>query len=382
MHCISVIKKLLLLIVVVSNNIEAKQYDIDNIQNIQYSGYVGFRSIISTAKVTDTFSNNNVPELGLNIIYNNGNFQIFNQFRYGTNIETISVYNFAQYTFNIKDDLNISIRGGKLRHELGLYNTTRINPTTRNGVIMPQSIYWDSFNEFLTSGIGVEAILQYKDFELTYTIDKPTVIDSKQTVKAIYVSVLNDTNVQFGDHQNASLTYTPSNTPLTIKANWTWFNLGSNTSAVTAKVFPNIANKDIVSEILAGGAEYRFDKLTLSGEIFIFRSAIKDWTDVSTLSRGYSVGGRYQITPNIDIYSNYNDYNPTSRNALPSPTPWIRTYKDLSVGFNYHIDNWMFQLEGHHIKGARVIDSSDVGTSPGDYKDWWLTGFNVVYSFR
>ena len=380
MRYTSVIKKSLCLIALLSNSSIAKQYDIDDTQNIQYNGYAGYQSIISSANIASTYGGLNTPQLGLNVVYNNGNFQIFNQFRYDGRdaIGNILVYNFAQYSMNMVQDLNFTIKAGKLRNEFGLYNTSRVNPTTRQGVIPPQSMYWNVFNEFLTSGVGVSAALQYKDLELSYTIEDPTVVNPAQVNRVFYAGLLNQMHTSFGSYQNVNLTYTPSINS-TTKLSWHRFTFGSDTSPLTAKLFPPLVNSVLSGETATAGTEYRFNKLLLSVEGMLFKSQLDTWSDIESLNKSFSTTAVYELTDTINIRANYNET--WSNNVFLHPQPWLSYYKDFNVGINYHQDNWTFNIEGHHINGARTIDTLEIGKNYDSYKEWYMIGTNITYSF-
>lgn len=383
MTCILDPRKLLLLTILLfqSNSFAVNRWDIDQDQNIEYSGYVGYRYLFSDNEIKSTYSGRGLPEIGLNLTYNNNNFQIFNQFRYGENSGTYLVYNFMQYTFNIMDDVNLSVRGGKLRHDLALYNTTRVNPKTRQGIIMPQGVYWDVFNEFLTSGVGVGMSLQYKEIELSYTIDDPTVIDSHKTARVFYGPMLHDTHTSFGSHQVAALTYSPKNLPLLIKASWAGINFGNETGPAMPIVGPQFVNKDVTAEIISFGAEYKLSDWVFAGETVWFKTVDKEWTeDTGDISKGYSLSTTYQINENVDVRFNYNEFNSKLAKSFFPETPWVGYRRDLNIGLNYHTGPWMFQVEGHHINGARTMDSVDV-KDIGAYKEWWMMGIQAVYSF-
>lgn len=381
----SVLKKLLLLTILISINpsVDASQYDIDDNQNIQYFGYLGYKYLTASNCIHRTYNEHGygTPDVGLNLIYNRNNFQIFNQFRYGSDVGTALVYNFMQYTFNFKHELDITLKGGKLRHDIGLYNASRINPTTRQGVIMPQSIYWDAFDEFMTSGTGVGITMRYKEIELSYTIDDPTIVDQEKTSRVFWSGLLNRTNTTFGSHHIISAIYSPTNQPLIVKASWMHLDFGSDTSALMQKYFPKQANKNVFGETLAFGAEYKWRDFILAGETLWFRSSDRSWDHIADISRGISVTTTYQATEYVDIRLNYNEYNSVSARKLHPEAPWMGYYKDTSIGVNYHINNYMIQVEGHHINGSRVLDPLDVANNSDDYRDWWMIGMNVVYSF-
>jgi hypothetical protein len=375
-----------MLSLLISNIGNTREIDIGEGHQLQYSGYVGWQQIFSDRHLENTFSRTGTPELGLNVVYNRDKFQIFNQFRYGEDSETVLVYNFMQYTFNLADDVNLSLRGGKLRHELGLYNSTRVNPRTRQGVIQPQSIYWDVFDEFLTSGVGVGVVLQWKDLELSYTIDDPTISDNKKTTRAFYASILNSTNTSFGSHQTASLTYSPSSLPLLFKASWAHLDFGNDTGIGMALFRPQYIKTNVTAEQISFGLEYKIDRLILSGETMWFKEFDQEWSkDFSEMSNQFSVSAIYQLTDNLDLRLNYNEgHGNLSKEIFPPQQQWKTYREDLNVGLKYHITtDLMVQGEAHYINGSRTIDSADVAydKDKDPWVGWWLVGTNVVYFF-
>ena len=382
MKFISEIKKLLLLTALLSTNALGGQYDFKDGSDLQYSGYIGYTQKFSNSQISNTFSGTEKPEIGFNVIYNRGNFQVFNQFRYGTTSGTALVYNFAQYSFNICEDGTFTIKGGKLRHELGLYNTSKINPKTRQGIIMPQGIYWDMFDEFAASGAGVSAEFEYKGLKISYTIDDPTVVDSKKLARTYAFGLLNNAQTSFGSHRIAAFTYSPYNYPLTIKGSWAQLNLGNDVSAFGAEIRKDLGIVNFTSEMATLGVEYKFDKLTISGEALYNLSLDQRWVrDFTKLSHGFSFTGIYEINDNLNLRFNYNQYNSALAAKVYKATPWMAYQKDFNVGLNYHTGPWMFQVEGHSISGGRVIDPKDVNGNLNAYKDWFIIGAQVVYSF-
>lgn len=361
----------------------ANEYTIDDNSNLQYFGYIGYKSLISDNNIDSTYNSSSKPELGLNIIYNNNNFQIFNQFRYGEESGTYLAYNFMQYSFHLTEETNITFKGGKLRHELGLYNSTRVNPTTRQGVIQPQAIYWDSLDEFMTSGTGVGAVLKSFDFELGFTIDDPTMIDPDKIRRVMVGPILNDIKeTSFGDHYIAYISYTPRSIPLIVKTSYSSLNLGSDYSNFGNFLLPkHVTSESFNVSAITVGAEYDFDKFIISGETLWFRTPDKEWSDTQKLTKGFSVSGTYHINDNYDLRLNYNEYDSSLGKKFFPTTPWLAYQKDLNTGINYHNGNWMFNIEAHYINGSKNLDIKDVSNNVNDYKQWWMVGTNIIYSF-
>lgn len=157
--------------------------------------------------------------------------------------------------------------------------------------------------------------------------------------------------------------------------------MGDNYSPFGKYILPQVINDDFEVSAITLGFEYDFDKFILSGETMWFRTPDKEWNQIDKLTKGFSVTGTYHINDNLDCRINYNEYDSgLGRKFFPS-TPWLAYYKDLNTGFNYHIGDWMFQIEGHYINGSKTLDIKDVGNNVFDYKQWWMIGTNIIYSF-
>lgn len=382
----STIKGSLLLTLVCCNPVFAEyQYQLTDNQQIQISGYVGYQYLFSDNKITNTYDGNGQPQLGTNIIYSNGdNFQIFNQFRYGENIDQILVYNFLQYRFDINNNTSLTVQGGKIRYDVGLYNKTRINPITRRGIIQPEAIYWSALNEFMICGTGIGISLKHKDVELSAIVDKPTINDKYENQRVLWAGLTDDVDVTFGSHYVISLDYTSSSIPLRTTSSYAHINMGKVGSKVSDYLYPEFVGKDITGEQIAFGVEYKIhNDILLAGETMWFlaypQEWIHDWNDVS---KGYSLSATYTITDYMDIRLNYNRTDATKLKVNTfRAAPWMGKREDINLGLNLHHDGWTFQTEGHYIQGGRTMDPLDTKGNAPDYKNWWMVGVSLVYSF-
>lgn len=363
-----------------SVNCFAGQIDFSDKSNLQYNGYIGYQQLNSTANISKAYDIYS-PQLGLNLIYNRGNFQFFNQFRYAKDVRDMLVYSFAQYTFHVMNDTDFTVKLGKVQNEVGLYNTTRINPRTRQGIIQPSAIYWGVFENFFTSGVGVESILRIKEFTFTYSVTDPDLTDPEKVRRAFYGNLLTGMNTSFGSHQNFSAAYTPKQIPLTLKGTYSRIDFGNHLNreliAIAAPKFNGATH--MYADIFISGIEYRYEKLIFAAEQFTFKDQSQSWTSFIKLNRGTSYSGTWLIDEHFSLRANYNQYESQNK-SFYAKNPWMGYYKDINIGVNYYIKDWMFQIEGHHLNGARSIYLGNE-TNTNQYKEWYMINFGVVYSF-
>lgn len=342
---------------------------------LHINGYVGYKYITGSAKNSAIESQ---PELGTELSLDiNENWSAFTQFTYDKTIDTALVYSFLTYQTMVTDDLSIKLNGGRLRHDVGLYNNTRVNPRTRPGVIVPQSIYWDSLKHLLVSGDGVNLQLKYKNLEIGYTIDNPMVTNPQEEAKVWTSVLLNKIDTYFGSHQLVNIKYSFDDIPLIIKTSWTRLDLGDDNTQIMKYAFPYYANKHQFVEFFNAGLIYTYDTWTFSAESLLVKPFYGDWINKKH-SKGLSFTLSKEITDEISVYTNYNEYKSA---PVQTPYEWYPDAKDLNFGVNYHKDSWMVGAEVHHINGGRWADPFDFKKNPYDYKDWWMIGVNAVYFF-
>jgi hypothetical protein len=345
--------------------------------DLNIDGYVGYKYINSSAKNSAIHSE---PELGLLLSLDiNDNWGMFTQFEYDTTIERSLAYSFVSYRNQLTDNIEVNINGGQLRHDYGLYNNTRLNPKTRQGVIVPQAIYWDSLKHLVVSGTGINFKLKYDNLEVGYTIDNPDIIDPVKESKIWSSSLLNKINTTFGSHHLATLKYSFDTIPLVYKSSWTWLNLGNDTTPIAAIVFPKYAGNDYVSQIWNNGFIYNHDKWILSAEASLVKPYFGEWFNSDENSIGVSFTAEYELTDHLSLRTNYNKFK-----SLPvkNPSqPWYRRAEDANIGLNYHQDNWMIGMEYHHINGGRTVFPDDWNQDPDSYREWHMIGINAAYFF-
>lgn len=374
-------KKILLILLLITTKSHAYTYEMGDFK-VDLSGYLGWKQIESFQKFDHIKSE---PEAGLiTNVQLTDHLTVFNQFKYGEDIDDILVYNFIKYNPRLFDKVDVSFYGGKIRIDYGLYNSNRVNPRTRPGVIEPNSIYWPVLRQTLTSGNGVGVEVQYKEFNFKYSIADPTVGDPAAEAQIWTGGLLEELDTSFGSHQFLAVEYTPNDIPLLLKWSWIRLNLGNKTSALTDFLFPQESGKDNINQFTTFGFMYTYDKFVLSSELLLFKSAFSNWYDLGQLSYGHSTRLEYNATDYLTLYTNYNEYNsPLDEKVIDTLnlSDTLGFYKDLSIGTNLHNLNWTFGVEAHYIQGSRTVPGNQI-QDPNDFKNWWMVGVNLVYHFN
>jgi hypothetical protein len=362
-------KKLRLLILLVCSfcsTINARTFELGGDSTLDVSGYVGWTQVWQSPgthaynwqphEKGDILSG---PEIGILTNYKfNDRLTIFNQIKMGTSLNDVLVYSFADINLFSSTDWDVSIAGGRLRYDLGLYSQTRVNPRTRPGIVPPQAIYWNSLRELLTSGTGVSGKIRFKDVSVEYSVTDPSIINDKREAENWSGGIIDKFNTHFGSTRILTVNYDPGN-GFRAKYNWMTFNTGGKPSNLGNLLYgPSFKEID---ELMIAGIEYRKDKWKFSGEAVWFKAFDQNWTGgghpiSGDNSRGFSLTAEYDLNDHVTTRVNYNEY---SAGYVPPATPWLHYAKDFNVGIIYHRPNWQVSLEGHHINGGRWVSPDE-----------------------
>lgn len=381
-----------MLLILNSNILEAKEFEfniLDNKINMYISGYLCYKYIQPIPTSTKYDSIKSDPELGLLAsIKLTERLNIFNQFKYGTDIDEILVYNQIDYTIDhnkllkpINNNLNISdleikLKAGKIRYDNNLYGNTRVNPRTRQGVFQPQGIYWNTLAQNITSGVGVGTDIKYKDLTLAYVITNPTIINQSKESSAWSTFNFKEMSAKFGDMQVASLGYEIPKYGIKTKFAWSTLRMDAETQLSNGRVKAGQISLDMIN----AGIEYNLDDLTLSAETLITKPNNQlnlKWNEFDKLSKGFSVTAQYDINELVSVRTNYNEYYSTAK----PPNPLQSYHNDFNIGLNYHQPNYMTNIEYHWMSGARIVDYDNFVADPNDYIHYGILAANIAYFF-
>jgi hypothetical protein len=374
-------KYLVIFLTLLSQIAEAHTYDLGRGIQLNLSGYLGYKHIFSKVYYDETVPSS--PETGLlaNLKLTD-RLTIFNQFKYGKNIDDILVYNQIAYDLDTHfiplNDLNVVFKAGKIQHDTTLYNTTRVNPRTRQGVFQPQAIYFSTLEQGATSGVGLGVDVKYKRLKISYVIDKTTVVNPDSEIKAwTRNNDLTNLSTKFGDSQVVSMTLDLPEHGLKLKTAY-----AVNKFYFTSMSYPQLGKLNFAGEQAAAGIEWTHDKFKASFEGLCGKPRPDLWSNKDSLSCGTSYTTEYDINQNFTVRTNYNQFK-SQRPAYLSPADRIQVdSKDLTLGLNWHQGNWGANLEGHWIRGGRNVDATEFVNNPTDYKEFFVVATNLVYFFN
>ena len=349
--------------------IYAKTFNLDYGMQFSASGYVGWRQILSNVDYDSVPSE---PELGLiTSLKVTDRLNIFNQFKWGESIDEILVYNQINYDLDTHiDGLQVILRGGRLLHNTFLYNSTRVNPRTRQGVISPQSMAWNTLGLATTSGTGIGTDIKYKNFSISYLIDKTTVVHPNSEAEAWFnLPGASELKTKFNNH-TITMGYELPEYGIRTK-------LWAEKLNYTAKYNNNLFN--FSGELVGGGLEWNHSPIITSAEFMCAKSDSSRWSHWNSLNCGISTTLEYDINANWTARINYNQY----RSAIDQQAPPVARYsRDLNIGINWHYGNYMIGAEGHYVRGGRIVDTQNVFNNPQEYDHFYVIGLNAVYFFE
>ena len=359
----------------ICSNVSAYTYELPYGMQFDIRGYLGWKQIFSTV---DYDSIPSEPELGLSTSLKiTDRLNMFNQFKYGTSVNSVFVYNQLAYTPDIPiDSFEVTLKGGKLRYDNTLYNITRINPRTRQGVFQPQSIYWNTLAQTITSGVGVGFDMKYKNWSASYVIDKQTIVNSSKESQAWTTKRMNDFGSKFGGHQMASIEYDVPEQNLRLKSSWNKSKF--NISQLDAVKVGTTGITTFGVEYFTAGVEWALDDWTFSWEGQATKRDGVSWTNTQNLAFGNSFTVAYDIDNNFTARINYNRYHSSAKVTLPQQ----KYNHDLNLGLDWHSGQWMANVEAHWIQGGRIVDANNYNANPEDYKNFYVFGMNLVYFFE
>lgn len=341
---------------------------------LNVSGYVGWRQMISKVDYDSVPSE---PELGLmTSLKVTDRLNFFNQLKWGKSFDEVLVYSQVSYTPYIPiDDFTLTLKAGKLRYDNSLYNITRINPRTRQGVFQPQSLYWNTLAQTITSGIGVGFDFSYKNLSGSFVIDKQVIDNPRKESRAWTTRNFTNMTAKFGQHHTASLQYVIPEEGLRFKTSWNKSKFDIPIGAGALIGAPDALTFGVEYWML--GAEWSHGKWVHALEFQMTKKDGTNWSQTGKLAYGASLTNEYDINENWTIRSNVNFYQSAAVVNLPQE----KYNRDINLGINWHHADWLVGAEVHYIRGGRIVDPDNFAANPEDYKSFYVIGLNAAYFF-
>lgn len=348
--------RILLLLILINTTAYADQHIRSYYEDhFDVAGYVGYQHVWGTL---DTDPIHSSPEVGLIINYHiDDNWSIFTQFKLEDDyIEQSLAYSFITYT-KMVGNVPITISGGKIRRQYGLYNKDRLNPRTRPGNVAPQAMYWDLLRFASTTGYGLSISAHIDNLSIKYTVDKPIVVNEAEESLVWFDRRQTTMDPRFGGRHSINVDY--------HKGEWTL------ASTIIFSDWGHGAEGKNVAFTLGG--ERHWDHWTVSLEgmgIFEYHNH----------AAAISATVQYDFHENLTIHTNFNKYHTFYKEESSFQDKYFTTSNDFSVGLSLHADNWELRTEVHAAQGSAWIDTHS-STNP-EYDDIWYYGAtSLVYYF-
>lgn len=358
--------------VLMSQGVLATEYHVNEYIKGDIRGFLGYKTVW-TYGVKDLGGISDYPEMGL-VIQNNftDNLNCYFFGRYSRTLIEAAVYAQCEATMpNFVDDLVIKVKGGHIMNDFGLYNTTRVNPRTRQGIYLPQAIYPATIKGELASGLGFGATAHYKNFDFSYTVVAKSVFYPDSEAKA-WSTRLNSVDSTFGDAHLATAQWTSDDAAWRVKLSAQQIDLGNDFSGVPRNISRNLPH--VINRILMPSIEWHNNKIMLSAEGYALKSSSTD-----KLAYAYSLMGTYEINNEWTARLNYNQfispYKVTGIDAIREK------HQDVNVGLQWHKGNWLIGGQANWTQGARFANYNSFLENPDNYKSFFVLSGNITYFF-
>jgi len=326
------------------------------------------------------------------------------------NNDIILDWAFADYRW--KDWLGLRV--GKLKIPQGFYNETRDIDSLRTFILLPSSVYLETFREPMVSMIGFGAYgevplgmigsLSYQLLIGTQDIneDSGTARASEGAASGggIYLDI---DEFDVGDKYVGSLIWrTPleglrlggsfHSTPMTIDSHlaapfvmgpMTLANAGDRSvSEMRMKAF--VLSVEYTWEDLVIATEYshqKIDKTDTINSTAFGPFPVPYPRSSETSSEGYYVSASYRFAGWLEMGAYYSDYTLDKDDTNGSTyDPYYKAWnKDKCLTARFDINEyWLVKLEGHHIDGVGFLNNLD---NTDWERKWWLFAAKVSFIF-
>lgn len=309
-------------------------------------------------------------------------------------------YAFAQY----KMEDWLGFRVGRVKVPFGLYNETRDLDIVRTNIILPQSVYFESFRD-VYYGLYGGGVFGEIDLSSMGNVEYSAVIGTQsidEENSAVTLSV-SDTNLLTTDHE-ADIDKMMAgrliwNTPLDglrVAGSVLYVNnvdfkgpigpvsgvigvpMGAPMTAEVSKYLDTVASIEYTFNDLTLAAEYRrrtFDmSATYVGEL------------APTEEDAFYISADYRLNEKWALGAYYSIYWPDSRDRDGDRFGGNKEFRawqqDVALSTRYDITpNWIAKLEGHWINGTGDV-ADYLGNPVSDQnEDWFLIAAKMSFTF-
>ena len=301
-------------------------------------------------------------------------------------------YLFLDWTVHSSFDWRLDLFLGRFKNQHWLYSATRDVPFTRNAIVLPQSVYFDSFRDIAmgSDGLALKAIrlTDYGEWELNWSYGATNL--SKEQSQLLISTLAQGDAEQDYVHQ-LSLYWRPA------QSGWQW-----GISLLDSDFSYDSAEQDyyfdggITVQRVMTNFRYAAEFWELSGEWVQERMSIYDFFAPGfrrgSFSQGWYVQGRYQWLDQSWLSLTYDNFDLDKDNRSGSNFPlstgglvpaYFGYQNDLSLGLSIDLDdNLRLMLEHHWVDGtARLAYPVLPDIQHNTEEHWKLWALQLMYWF-
>ena len=297
-------------------------------------------------------------------------------------------YGLANYSFFSSENSLLGVRAGRVPTPLGFYNETRDVASTRPGIFLPQSIYFDINRNLALSADGGylygEHRTDYGDisFDVGVVIPRTDDPDFKNLIAGqLPGEVIGDaswvTRLNYewqGGRVRAAITYIDFNAHYAPDPGT--FNLSPGSFKFNPWFF---------------SAQYNAERWSLTAEYAIRRLRFTDFglfPDIDITGQSFYIQGSYQITSYLEALIRYDDYIVNNKDkkgekfaAATGLPAYSRFAQDWTFGLRLEpYPNFLISAEYHRVNGTGWLSplENPVGTTK---QHWDLYSLLLSYDF-
>lgn len=301
-------------------------------------------------------------------------------------------YFFIDWTLYSDFDWRLNLFVGRFKNQHWLYSATRDVPFTRNAIVLPQSVYFDSFRDIAvgSDGLALKSThdTRFGEIELNWSWGSTNL--SKEQ-KQILLSTLPQGDAEQDYVHQASLFWRPEQLDWQLGLSL----LDSDFSYKKAEL-DFYSDGGITVQRVMFNARYAAEYWELSSEWVQERLDIKDFYAPgfkrNSFSQGWYIQGRYNLMPrtwallSLDIFDlDKDDRNGTkfSQSTGGMVPAYFGYQDDLTFGLTYDFrDNLRLTMEHHWVKGTARLAYPvlpDVQNNKSEY--WQMWAMQLMYWF-
>lgn len=298
---------------------------------------------------------------------------------------------YAMLDFNLATEADWlgGIRLGRMKNPYGLYNDGRDAAVTRNGILLPQSIYYDKVRNLIMHGDGIQG---YADINMR---------NADIFLQSGYGYSEMGENVEYAYLAGNFPGEMEENDPLWVtrliyEINGGQFRLGYSKAVGDMQYEP--ASTDLLTagtvdfDVDIFSFEYNSEFWSITAE---YMQQDINWQNLSMLhddndhvAEGYYVQATFQTSEKTELFIRY-DVSHTNRDdkdgiqaaMKPGAPPAFAHYaRDWTVGYRWDLTkDFMLRAEYHNVEGTSWLSEQEIPFTAME-KDWQM--FNLLVSWH